>query len=257
MKKKLLLTICPMIFLVFGCATKQTSRTPSASLFTKISCFTTDTKMINDENETLLHIAIKRNNIKDVKKLISCGADVNAKNSSEYTPLHLATSNGSFEIVKALIRAKAELNNETKYNKLRPIHFAVTSSKFRIYDILIQAGAEYSMLDEDGGNLLHRISLFSVDQKGIEDNVDIGKQAKMAEDLIERGLDVNLIEKSYNSTPLHMAASSGKLKVVALFIDHKADLNVRDKGGNTPLEIAKREGHQNIEKLLAQAGASK
>ncbi|KAL1527094.1 hypothetical protein AB1Y20_015777 [Prymnesium parvum] len=55
---------------------------------------------------------------------------------------------------------------------------------------------------------------------------------------------------------MHLAASSGNLLVVEALIEHKCDLNAKDRWGGTPLADAVREGHGQIARVLRAAGAS-
>lgn len=50
-------------------------------------------------------------------------------------------------------------------------------------------------------------------------------------------------------TSLHLAAENGYGKIVEILIQHKADVNVTDKTGLTPLQLAKQYGKQTKFKL--------
>jgi len=72
--------------------------------------------------------AINQNNVILVKKLIECGADINAFNKNSVTPLIYACDKGRLQIVKHLVEHGADVNqvNEdhvsalaTAYNKGR------------------------------------------------------------------------------------------------------------------------------------------
>ena len=51
------------------------------------------------------------------------------------------------------------------------------------------------------------------------------------------------------------ACKRGMPKHVALFIEHGADVNVKDNAGGTALVLANKEGHREVEELLKQHGA--
>ena len=52
-----------------------------------------------------------------------------------------------------------------------------------------------------------------------------------------------------------MATRSGRKDIVELLIAKGADVNVRTKGGRTPLDLAKRRGYTEIIELLREHGA--
>jgi ankyrin repeat protein len=45
------------------------------------------------------------------------------------------------------------------------------------------------------------------------------------------------------------------VNVVRLLLEKKADVNAKDKNGQTALMLASREGHREVKKLLLKAGA--
>lgn len=54
--------------------------------------------------------------------------------------------------------------------------------------------------------------------------------------LIEHGADVNVLDGN-RSTPLHLAASQGKMQNMQLLIDNGADVNVQDGNNLTPWQL--------------------
>lgn len=72
--------------------------------------------------------------------------------------------------------------------------------------------------------------------------------------LLAEGADVNVRNKAGES-PLHKAAIQGHNEIVMLLIDNKADVNAQDKDGKSPLRGAAWAGHTNVvETLLAHGG---
>ena len=68
----------------------------------------------------------------------------------------------------------------------------------------------------------------------------------------KEGTDPSIVNKS-GSTPLHSAASKGRVETVRLLLEEKIiPINVRDKRGLTPLHLALTRGHVEIVKLLLQ-----
>lgn len=68
-------------------------------------------------------------------------------------------------------------------------------------------------------------------------------------------LNHNVMENYGATTALHLAAQLGSLKLVALLLCADAEADARDTSGETPLMIARRYGYDEVEQLLAFAGA--
>ena len=81
-----------------------------------------DVNIIDDEQNTPLHLACKKGNIELVNKIINKGVDINASNGNQYTPLHLACKNGNVELVNKLIDKGADVNAEDAFGEI-PFHY--------------------------------------------------------------------------------------------------------------------------------------
>ncbi len=74
---------------------------------------------------------------------------------------------------------------------------------------------------------------------------------ELAEKLIKRGADVN----KTGWAPLHYAASSGHLSIIAMLIEHSAYIDAESPNVTTPLMMAAMYGTPEAVKLLLQEGA--
>ncbi len=72
--------------------------------------------------------------------------------------------------------------------------------------------------------------------------------------LIEEGADVNARDR-VGETALMGASWNGHTEVVKLLIEAEADINAQDNWGHTALKLASKEGHTEIVKLLREASA--
>ena len=63
--------------------------------------------------------------------------------------------------------------------------------------------------------------------------------------LIKNRADLNLPD-SYGNTPLHFASSEGRVKMVSLLIHNHADITARNVRGQTPLFFAQKHGYAKI-----------
>ncbi|XP_028659535.1 ankyrin repeat domain-containing protein 12 isoform X3 [Erpetoichthys calabaricus] len=91
----------------------------------------------NERGETPLHMAAIRGDVKQVKELISLGADVNVKDFAGWTPLHEACNMGYYEVAKVLIAAGAEVNTQGLDNDT-PLHDASSSGHKDIVKLLLR-----------------------------------------------------------------------------------------------------------------------
>ncbi|XP_056276686.1 ankyrin repeat domain-containing protein 12 isoform X2 [Pseudoliparis swirei] len=93
----------------------------------------------NERGETPLHMAAIRGDAKQVKDLISLGADVNMKDFAGWTPLHEACNLGYYDVAKVLIAAGAEVNTQGLDDDT-PLHDASSSGHKDIVKLLLRHG---------------------------------------------------------------------------------------------------------------------
>jgi hypothetical protein len=73
--------------------------------------------------------------------------------------------------------------------------------------------------------------------------------------LLEAGAQVDAREKSFDATPLFVAADEGHAETASLLIDHGADVDARDNRGLTPVHQAAIKGNVVTLATLLQNGA--
>ena len=166
--------------------------------------------------------------IKDIKKMLAAGADVNAKSDKGRTPLHCAAERGHKEIVELLIAAGADVNAKFD-NGETPLDFAVLFNKKEIADILRKQGGKH---------------------KNINNAAESGDVEGVTE-FLAAGADVNA-KSDKRRTPLHCAAERGHKEIVDLLIAAGADVNAKIDYGETPLDLAKL--YHEIAELLQKNG---
>jgi ankyrin repeat protein len=97
-----------------------------------------------------LILAAKENNVPEVCRLLTAGADVNAKDSKGETPLHWACRNGRVQIVKELLEHGADI--EAKDNDGdTPLHWACCSGRLAVVNELLSRGANVEAKTTNGG----------------------------------------------------------------------------------------------------------
>ena len=84
---------------------------------------------------------------------------------------------------------------------------------------------------------------------------DLNEMLGTTEYFIQKGADVNAKDKDGN-TPLHLAAMNGKIDVAKVLLKHNADVNAKNNEGRTALHYATDFNHRDLVELLLAHGAS-
>ncbi|GBN43708.1 Putative ankyrin repeat protein RF_0381, partial [Araneus ventricosus] len=112
---------------------------------------------LNDEGYSALHLAVLKNNLLMVKKLLSCleNIDVNARSetgTSENTALHLAAKLGHIPIIQELLNKGADLDIKNEYDETA-LCLAATSGNLKMMKLLVGKGANVNRIGICGGPL--------------------------------------------------------------------------------------------------------
>ncbi|XP_040608853.1 ankyrin repeat domain-containing protein 12 isoform X3 [Mesocricetus auratus] len=125
-------------------ATPAQKRTPSSSSRQKDKI-----NKRNERGETPLHMAAIRGDVKQVKELISLGADVNVKDFAGWTPLHEACNVGYYDVAKILIAAGADVNTQGLDDDT-PLHDSASSGHRDIVKLLLRHGGNPFQANKHG-----------------------------------------------------------------------------------------------------------
>ena len=200
------------------------------------------------DSSTVLHQAARAGAITLVTLLVDKGMDVNVKETYGNTPLHAASSKGYGLVTEVLIDNGADVNARTQ-NDSTPLHRAVLGGHPDVVKVLMGKGADVNIKDRRGLTALdwamrrdhtELVELLLVDKSAasaaLVPAAQSGNQKSVAY-LLDRGADVNF-QNDLGLSPLHVAASKQDKDMVALFLAHKALVNVKDKAERTPLHYA-------------------
>ena len=193
-------------------------------------------------NESKLLKAVEKGDTTTVVALLKAGTNVDCHNNWEkWTPLHGAAFNNKHDIAKVLLAHGANVNARDQ-RKNTPLHQAAANSNHDIAKLLVAHRADVNARNELHNNMpIHLASKYN-------DKHDIAKV------LLAHGADVDARNKWKESTPLHYAAGNNKNDIAKVLLAHGAYVNARNEDGDTPLALAHRRGHREMEALLRQHG---
>eukprot|EP00435_Cladocopium_sp_Y103_P076078 s2_g75.t1 len=217
-----------------------------------------------DSGKTALHVAAAGGHAAVVEQLISAGAKVDAVDHQGLTALHYAANNGQAAVIEQLISAGATVdaadgNGRTPYDLAKSqgerqvmglLHPELVSSMTSSSAHPVQAEAAVPIDPE-------------ADKAAAKDCEDIHQAAKEGNVGAVRhflSADPESLERKgggiYGEMPLHVAAGSGHVEVVALLLKSGASLETTDRRGFTALRVAAFHGHAAAVEQLISAGAT-
>lgn len=198
---------------------------------------------------------------------ILCERDENG-----HTPAHWACLEGHYNIVEYMIEKGAPVNLPSRSQVgAYPIHWACVRGHVPIVDLLIQAGVPKDICDRSGcsplitacqngsSHLAGYLLGCGVNRDICDDNGDTALHwaaykgyPDLMRLLIYSGFDPKQ-KDNYGCTPLHLACLNGNsLAVEDLCEKDKVEIEDKDYTGRTPIQVAKAQGHKDIENYLKQ-----
>ena len=193
-----------------------------------------------ERGSTPLHEATTNHHFETVKIILDNNlCDINATDDYGNTALHMAAINGDAEILGYLINQGAIVDAINKSGHT-PLHRAIQRNRSIVIEMLILAGANRDAACKDG-TVLH-----------------LACERNIQTRLISHKATPNIRVKN-GKTPLHIAAERGHgLAVSNIVIEQSesgVDLNLTDIMGNTPLHLAVLNQHFYTVRELIRSGA--
>jgi hypothetical protein len=136
------------------------------------------------------------------------------------SPLYYASCCGFYDLAEHLIMRHPEQVNASGGCTLFPLPAALSNRHLRVADLLYRHGAVVDVQDYDMQTPLHASGSEEVD---------------VIWWLLDHGANVSAREESAGFTPLHWAVYDLDLEVGHVLLGHKADTNLRNNSGETPL----------------------
>ena len=191
---------------------------------------------------TPLHVAACHNHKDFVNNLAhsKLGANVNSKSFNGSTPLHSAAACGAVDVIDHLLYYGANLTAVDK-NNLSALHYSIMNIRQLDFDHevflnktnLSDATLHISIDDRRG----YLADFYRYDNSSIIQNTNHYRWLDTFLHLIIRGSDIKAVD-IYGRTPLHFASANGLADAVNFLLQIEAELEIGDRSGRTPLEVA-------------------
>ncbi len=214
---------------------------------------------IKNHDGNAIHVALRWGSQETVKLLVEFGADVKVQDACKYTPLHWAARKGETDIVTLLLAQNADVHAKDIEGKT-PLHMARNRE---IVNLLLMHNAAITAQDIYGNTPLHEAAACSIAFEHTVRPDLIGVVAA----LLEHGADSNAINND-SMSPLHGAISNAdsehwcilqqndpNVAIIKLLLSFKANVNIQDKDGWTPLHLIAYRNHARMLPLLLEHGA--
>ena len=180
----------------------------------------------------------------EVRALLDKGAAIEARDSSRRTPLLRATHGNHVAAAQELVNAGADVNAKDAIQD-SPYLYAGARGHLEILRMTLAHGADLKSTNRYGGT-----ALIPAAERG---------HVATVRTLIAAGVDVDHVNR-LQWTALLEAVILGDggprhVEIVKLLLAAKADVNLADGDGITPLQHARQRGYAEIERMLVAAGA--
>src|SRR5262245_45998433 len=208
---------------------------------------------------TPLQWAVYNDDVAEVRRLLKAGANVSVANNYGATPMGLAAEVANTEIIKLLLEAGADANSPNADGQTT-LQAVARTGNVEAAELLVKYGATVDARERFGG----QTALMWASAR---------RQPKMMQFLISKGADVNARStvrdyqrhvqaegrpKNLDSgglTPLLYAARENCQACVKVLLDNKADIDLADPDGVSPLLLAIMNSNWDLAKQLMLAGA--
>ncbi|XP_018320574.1 protein phosphatase 1 regulatory inhibitor subunit 16B isoform X2 [Agrilus planipennis] len=223
---------------------------------------------IKFKDSVVLLEAAARNDIEEVKHLLSKGVSPDSCNEDGLTALHQCCIDDNEAMLQLLLEYGANVNSEDS-EKWTPLHAAATCGHLRLVRILIARGANLLAVNADGNMpydicedeqtldyIESEMAKRGVTQQLIDDTRALTEK-NMLNDLkriVANGGDLEFHDHQ-GATPLHIASANGYTSVVEYLLEQNVRTDVVDRDDWQPVHAAACWGHLDVLELLAQAGA--
>ncbi|XP_042890703.1 trichohyalin-like isoform X2 [Penaeus japonicus] len=186
---------------------------------------------MDDLTEELIRAA-REGDAQGVDAALKNGANINFLGKGGWAALHHAAFEGNVDMTRLLISYGADVgvsSGKKAEGGVTPLHLAAEAGFDLVMEALLEAGADMTARDINGFQPIHWATT----------------QVTALAVLLRHGCNLSA-QASDLSTPLHHAATDGKLEVVKWLVQNGADCTIKDKDGRLAMDRAKKRRHGDV-----------
>jgi ankyrin repeat protein len=192
-----------------------------------------------------LHDAAASGDVARARRLITARAKVDERDGYQRTPLHVATFSRQREIIALLVKAGADINAQ-EHDRYDAVTIAAVADDVQTLRTLLELGASAKAITSryDGTALIAAAHL--------------GHDA-VVKALIAAGAPLDHVNNLGWTALIEsiVLGNGGRRHVETLraLVKAGANVNIADRNGVSPLQLARRRGYREMTQILQQAGA--
>ncbi|PJZ36698.1 hypothetical protein CH354_11330 [Leptospira levettii] len=192
-----------------------------------------------------LHKAVIQSDLDKIKKIVTAGANLEAKDKNGETALFYALDRNRVNIARYLIQNKANVNVFNIHGR-HLIHPAIKNNQYDLIKLMLDYGLKPNF-DGSGPTTLTLTTNLNPNN------------FKLIRLFVEQGVNINAIDKNHYSALMYLTLiENPNLEIVSYMMKKKADVNAEDSSGRSILRllIERRSQNLNLVKILIKNGAN-
>ncbi|MEX0745185.1 MAG: ankyrin repeat domain-containing protein [Phycisphaeraceae bacterium] len=191
------------------------------------------------DDATPLHVAAARGYPQTAKLLLVAGTEVDAR-AGGATPLHEAACAGHVSVAELLLFREADVYATDSHGRTA-LHRAAMAGDDDLAKLLLDNGARTEAVDDEGNTVLHCLAAGGC-EAGVKRVLDAGVETNPCNSVKQRTpLHLVVVHADHSAVsrldPDHRDRRARMERCAKLLIEHGADVNAVDIGGNTPLDL--------------------